>query len=241
MKSKIIILILGAMLFAACTAEPVEVTREVEVEKEVEVTRVVEVTREVEVVEEVEVIQEVTVEVVVTEQVEVEVTRIVEVAVTAVPTDTPEPTPTNTPAPASASSSAPQPTSVPEVSLAEQLLQSMLAVRSGLQNYGGMIDGALRSGIISCEDIVGTYDGIAGARVYDMVGTDPGLQNAHGAYRAAIDVFTQGADDMTENCREFLNGKPGGNIGFQQWSLARQEVNTAVDIIHPAIQSLGGE
>ena len=33
----------------------------------------------------------------------------------------------------------------------------------------------------------------------------------------------------------------GGNIGFQQWGLARQQVNTAIDIIHPAIQSLGGE
>ena len=67
------------------------------------------------------------------------------------------------------------------------------------------------------------------------------MQNAYAAYRAAIDVFASGARDMAENCRTAITENSGTSIGFQQWGPARQEVNSAVDIIHPAIQSLGGE
>ncbi|NJN55061.1 MAG: hypothetical protein HC804_10065 [Anaerolineae bacterium] len=46
---------------------------------------------------------------------------------------------------------------------------------------------------------------------------------------------------MTDNCRAFLANPQPGTIGSQQWGLARQQVNMAVDAIQPAIQSLGGE
>jgi len=216
-----IVMILGALFLAACAPEPVEVTRVVEVEKSVEVTRTVEI--------EVEVTRE------------IEVTRLVEVEVevTAVPTETPTPAPTNTPAP---SQSNPPPTEAPSASVEEELLQAMTAARNNMQSYGGLIDAALRTGVISCQDVVDTYDRVAFAPTFDVSTASGEAQYAYGAYRASIDTFTNGARDMTENCREFLdNPQSGGGIGRQQWGLARQEVNTAVDTIHPGIQSLGGE
>ena len=233
-----IVMILGAMFLVACTPEPVEVTRVVEVEKPVEVTREVEITRIVEVENPVEVTREVKIEVEVTR--EIEVTRLVEVEVTAVPTETPTPLPTNTPAPASPSSL--PPTEAPSASVEEELLQAMTAARNDMSSYGGLIDAALRTGVISCQDVVDTYDRVAFAPTFDVSAASDEAQYAYGVYRASIDVFTNGARDMTENCREFLaNPQSGGGIGRQQWGLARQEVNTAVDTIHPGIQALGGE
>lgn len=230
------IIFISALLFlVACAPETVEVTREVMVEKEVEVTRIVEVINEVET--EVEVTRVVEVEV----ETEVEVTRIVkvEVEVTAVPTETPPPPPTNTPAP---TSSAPLPTATPEVNLQDVLLVSMTQVRNNINAYGGMIDGALRSGVISCQDIVNTYDAVKNAPTYDTTSASDLVKNAYPAYRNAIDVFVNGSRDMSENCRSFLaNPSQAGGIDAQQWSLARLEVGTAVDIIQPAILSLGGE
>ncbi len=232
-----IVVILVLLFLVACSPEAVEVTREVPVEKEVEVTRLVEVTKEVEVVETVEV--EVTRLVEVEVETEVEVTRIieVEVQVTAVPTETPLPPPTNTPAPQAA-----QATAAPAISLQDELLASMLQTRINIDAYGGMIDYALREGAISCEDIVNTYDAILFAPTYDVNNANDLVKNAYPAYRAAIDVFTTGAFDMTENCRNFL-ADPGsaGGIASQQWALARQEVGSAVQVIQPAILSLGGE
>ena len=240
MKNVLKLIVLPILLFlVACASEPVEVTREVMVEKEVEVTRVVEVTNEVEVVEEVEVTRIVEVEK------EVEVTRIVEVEVevevTAVPTETPEPTPTNTPAPQPANAE-PQPTSAPAVNLQDELLASMLQVRINIDAYGGMIDGALRSGYVDCQEIVNTYDAILNAPTYDVTNANDLVKNAYPAYRRAIDVYTNASRDMSENCRSWLaDPSQGGGIDRQQWGLARAEVGTAVSIIQPAILSLGGE
>ena len=172
---------------------------------------------------------------------EVEVTRVVEVEVevTAVPTETPPATPTNTPLP---TSSAPLPTATPEVNLQDELLASMTQVRNNINAYGGMIDGALRSGVISCQDIVNTYDAVKNAPTYDTTNANDLVKNAYPAYRNAIDVFVNGSRDMSENCRSFLaNPSQAGGIDAQQWSLARLEVGTAVDIIQPAILSLGGQ
>lgn len=242
MKSKrLLILLLGIALLVACTQAPVEVTRVVEVEKEVEVTRLVdvEVTREVNVVEEVEVTREIQIEV--TQEVEVEVTRLVEVEVevTAVPTHTPTPAPTNTRAPNTANN--PAPTNPPPAAVQENLLAAMIRVRADLQRYGGLIDGALRSGAIDCQDVVDTYDRVDFAPTFNVASESQLVQNAYGVYLAAIEIFTAGAWDMTNNCREYLANPQPGEIGSQQWGLARQQVNTAIDTIHPAIQSLGGE
>ncbi len=238
MKHVLKLIVLPALLLlAACASEPVEVTREVIIEKEIEVTRVVEVTNEVEVIEEVEVTRIVEVEK------EVEVTRIVEVEVevTAVPTETPVPTPTNTPAPQPANAE-PQPTSAPAVSLQDELLASMLQTRGNIDRYGGLIDGALRSGYIDCQDIVDTYDAIVNAPTYDVTNANDLVKNAYPAYRRAVEVYTAASRDMSENCRSWLaDPSQGGGIDRQQWGLARAEVGTAVSIIQPAILSLGGE
>ncbi|GJM42995.1 MAG: hypothetical protein DHS20C20_32770 [Ardenticatenaceae bacterium] len=239
MKLKLPILILSLLLFVACASEPVEVTRVVE--NDVEVTKIVEVTREVdrevEVTREVEVPVEVTTEV----EIEVEVTRIVEVEVTAVPTQTPTPLPTNTPAPTASSQESAAPPPAAEPNLEETLLNTMLQTRTNMQNFGGMIDTALNSGGISCVAVVETYDNIVLAPTLDVSGASPTAQGAYASYRAAIDVFGNGARDMAENCRTAITNNSGTSIGFQQWGLARQQVNDAIDIIHPAIQSLGGE
>ncbi len=238
MKHVLKFIVLSALLFlAACTPKPVEVTREVTVEKEVEVTRVVEVINEVEVTKEVEVTRIVEVEK------EVEVTRIVEVEVevTAVPTETPAPTPTKTRAPQPANTQ-PQPTKAPSVDLQAVLLASMLQTRINIDAYGGMIDGALRSGSVDCQDIVNTYDAIKNAPTYDVTNASDLVKNAYPAYRSAIDVFTNASRDMSENCRSWLaDPSQGGGIDAQQWGLARSEVGTAVGILQPAILSLGGE
>lgn len=236
MKLKFIFLLLGVLFSAACAAESVEVTRVIE--NEVEVTRLVEVTREVE--QEIEVTRQVEVPVEIT--LEVEVTRIVEVEVevTAVPTETPLPTPTNTPLPPSTTQdNSPPPTEA--ASIEATLLATMIQARTSMQDLGGMIDAALRSGGISCQAIVDTYDSVVLAPTFDVTNENPTVQNAYAAYRAAIGVFGNGARDMAENCRTAIVENSGTTIGAQQWGLARQEVNFAVDIIHPAIQSLGGE
>ena len=236
MKYVLNLIVLSALLIlVACAPETVEVTREVTIEKEIEVTRVVEVINEVEVIEEVEVTRIVEVET------EVEVTRIVEVEieVTAVPTETPMPTPTNTPAPQPA---APQPTKAPTVNLQEVLLASMLQTRINIDAYGGMIDGALRSGHVDCNDVVNTYDAIKNAPTYDVTSGNDLVKNAYPAYRSAIDVFVDASRDMSENCRSILTDpQQRGGIDAQQWSLARSQVGTAVSILQPAILSLGGE
>ena len=238
MKYVLKFIVLSVLLFlVACASEPVEVTREVVVEKEVEVTRVVEVTNEVEVIKEVDVTRIVEVEK------EVEVTRIVEVEVevTAVSTETPAPTPTNTPAPQSANT-APQPTKPPAVALQAVLLASMLQTRIHIDAYGGMIDGALRSGSVDCNDIVNTHDAIKNAPTYDVTNGNDLVKNAYPAYRSAIDVFTDASRDMSENCRSWLaDPSQRGGIDAQQWGLARSKVGTAVSILQPAILSLGGE
>ena len=236
MNKWLFILILVLALVACTEAEPVvetvSVTREVVVTEEVEVTREVpvEVTRIV--------VEEITSEV----EVPVEVTRLVEVTrvveVTAVPTETPVPTATPTSPPTVVA----QPTIPPPRDLQADLLAAMLAVRTNMQSYGGLIDTALREGIISCQAVVDTYDLVAFAPVFDVTAADPVVQNAYGIYRNAISIFTAGTWDMTENCRTFLADPEGGTtIGFQQWGQARSEVNTALDALHPGIQSLGGE
>ncbi|WP_420630242.1 hypothetical protein [Candidatus Leptofilum sp.] len=237
MKLKLSILLLGLLFVVACASDPVEVTRVVE--NDVEVTRFVEVTREVE--KEIEVTREIEVPVEITS--EVEVTRIVEVEVevTAVPTQTPTALPTNTPAPTTSSPNTSAPPPAAEPNLEETLLNTMVQTRTNMQNFGGMIDTALNSGGISCQAVVETYDNVVLAPTFDVSGASPVVQNAYASYRAAIDVFGNGTRDMAENCRTAITNNSGTSIGFQQWGLARQEVNSAVDIIHPAIQSLGGE
>jgi hypothetical protein len=191
---------------------PIEVTRIVSEVAEVEVTRVVEKTVEVEVTR------------------EVMVTSIVELIVTATHTPTPDITPTPTQTATPQEVTAPQPPSTPS------LLQTMRSIRRDMESYGGLIDAALRGDPVPCATIVEIYDRIARAPTM-TVGSNQ--QNAYNSYRASLEMFLTGTRDMTQNCRDFLaRGDGAGTIPFQQWGLARQKVNDALDILIPVIVSL---
>ena len=210
---------------------PVIETIEETVVVEMPVTVEVPVTQEV--IQEVEVTREVIVE--------VEVTRIVEQIVTATPepaTATTTLSPTNTPAPQVATS---QPTSPPVASVTEQLLTAMVTARDRMLSFGGMIDRAIGQGFIDCQEVVNVYDAVAAAPTFDVAGTSQTTQFGYGAYRQAIELFTNDTWDMTQNCRDFLANPGGGGIPFQQWGAARQAVNQAADILSPAINSMEAE
>jgi hypothetical protein len=233
MKQFTLLFVLFLFTAVACATEPETVTVVETVMSEVTVE--VEVTREVVVEQEVEVTREVVVEQ------EVEVTRVVEVEVmvTATEEPTPEATATATAAPQPAAPTAPP--APPAPSADALLLDSMLNVRSNLQSFGGMIDRAINEGFVSCEDIVDTYDAVVLAPTYDVSSASVVTQGAYPAYRLAIQTFADGAWDMTQNCRDFLANPSYGEIGFQQWGAARANVNNALDVLHPAIQAMGGE
>lgn len=124
----------------------------------------------------------------------------------------------------------------PPVSQRAQLLGSMRAVRTDLERIGGLIDGAVASSFVDCEDIVSTYDRIAGAPFYNGLSGEE--LSAHNQYRTSIDIFTNGARDMAQNCRDFISNGNSGTIPFNQWGRARQSVNDALDVLNPAIASL---
>jgi hypothetical protein len=226
MRLKALLLSGLLVLLVACAAsEPETVmvtvihTREVEVEAPVteivQVTRLVEVTREVEVTRLVETIRR--------EQVEVtvEVERIV--------TATPEPSPTPT---ATAQAAA------PAYSLSATLLQTAIRMRDDLERFGGMIDIALREGVIDCTEVVNLYDKIVAASTFDVAGSSSTIQFAYEKYRTAVATFTEGARDMTQNCRDFLDSGSKGTIPFQQWGLARHDTNEAIHSLWEAIDAL---
>jgi hypothetical protein len=236
-------LILFLLLVVSCAGEPQTIVETVvhETTVEVEVTRLVdqevEITREIEVTREVEVTREIIQEV----EVPVEVTRIVEVEM--VVTATPEPTPEPTPKPATAAQPADtQPTAEPVQDIGTTLLAYMTTTRDYMHSFGGQIDAGLRGDPFNCFDSVYAYDAIVQAPTLDVSTAPPEVQTAYGHYRSSIDIFGSGAYDMAQNCRELVNGtKESAMIGYQQWSIARSQVNQAIDMITPGIQMLGGE
>lgn len=246
-------LFLFCMLFIVACANPEDielsvqqtVTAQTPVVEQVEATVMVEVPVTVEVMVTEEVIQEVEVTREVIVEVEVEVTRVVEQVVTATPEPTEPPTatattaPTNTPAPQVANPN-PQPTAPPVASVEEQVIAAMRLTRDRMLSFGGMIDAALGQGIINCQEVVDVYDAVANAPTFNVAGTSQLIQYGYGAYREAVQIFSTGAWDMTQNCRDFLANPGGGGIPFQQWGAARQNVNNATDVLSPALQAVEG-
>lgn len=230
---KVAVLFIVALLLVACGGEsnitPETITIKETVISEIPVT--IEVTRivEREIVREIEVTREVEVDVIR----EIEVTRIVEII--PMPTDTPSPT--NTPTPTSGTSNVPAPP------LTSVMLQTMIETRTQVQSYGGIIDSAVNSGVIHCQQTVDLYDSIANSRSYDVSRADDTVKSAYTAYRRSVDIFRNGDGivSMTNNCRNFLVDEQPGNVPFQQWGVARTEVNQVLEVLHPAIKSLGGE
>jgi hypothetical protein len=130
------------------------------------------------------------------------------------------------------------PTNTPAGSSSGSLLQAMRSAKTDMERLGGLIDGALSSGSIDCQDVVNTYDRVANAPTFNVAGSGAAVQNAYNNYRAAISTFANGARDMAQNCRDFLASGGGGSIPFQQWGLARQRINDALTILNPAIESI---
>ena len=64
------------------------------------------------------------------------------------------------------------------------------------------------------------------------------MQNAYNGYWSAVQIFVSGARDMAQNCRDHIANPSGGSIPFQQWGVARQNVNDALAVLIPAIDSL---
>lgn len=209
--------------------ETVEVPVTVEVEREVEVTRLVEVEVEVEVTSIVEV--------------EMEVTRLVEVEVTPIPTATPLPSPTSPPLPTAVPNTGSAPAAPPpSASIESQFISEIEEVKRQMNNYVRMIDGALATGRLNCQEAVDIYDRVQFSAQFDVSNQRTEVQGAYGVYRNAVDVFVNGTRDMDGNCRSFLaDPSSAGGIPQQQWGLARVEASKAVDIIVPAIRQVGGD
>ena len=199
-----------------------EVTRVVE--RPVEVTRVVEVIQEVTRVVEVpvEVTRVVLEKVPVTVEVTVEVTRIVEEDANRKPT----PEPTDTPIPATEPAATPTlraftPTALPVGPSSAEVAVQMDGL---LRSMGGMIDSALRSGTLLCDEWVASWD------VYmALPAVGPETQVA----RALLLEFSE----MTDNCRGFLESGGGNTIPFQQWGTIRQAINEALEVIRPLVEA----
>jgi hypothetical protein len=121
------------------------------------------------------------------------------------------------------------------------LLWALHNTNQQLLEFGGLIDEAVRSRVLRCQPTVNLYDAIiTGAPTFDVSGCDAVTQRAYGTYREALEVFGDGARDMTGNCREWLIDptQDGTGIPFQQWGLARQRTNDAAELINQAIRWL---
>ena len=109
-----------------------------------------------------------------------------------------------------------------------------------IEEFGGWIDRGVRGELIKCQEVVDLYDSIAGTPTFDVPGNNETMSWAYDCYRQSVVVFLDGAKDMTGNCRDLLADPQREKtlIGFQQWGLARQEINGALGILIPAIERL---
>ena len=216
-KQALLAVLAATLLIASACAEPepeiVEVTREVSVPQTVEVPRTVEVTREVTTI-----VQEVV-------EATVEVTRIERVVVTA----SPPPTPTSSPI---------APTPLPTANVASQLLVAMRGTRSDLEELGGVIDTAVRTGVISCQRTVDLHNTIVNAPMLDTSASTDAAASASDRYALAVEVYAEGGGALAEQCRNAMEGQGKNQIPAQTWTRARKGVNDALGILIPAIETL---
>ncbi len=155
---------------------------------------------------------------------------------TTAPTD--PPTPTNTPYPTATPETGAPAAEEPVPPSSDQrstLYETMVDTRTQIEHFGGMIDTALGTGMVSCQEVVDRFDRLAASPTYDVSSSAGEIQSAYAQYRQAVSIFIEGAKDMTHNCREFLSDPKSGTIPFQQWGLARQRINEALGILNGAI------
>jgi hypothetical protein len=215
-RTLVLVLVVASLIALPACAEPepqtVEVTREVEVLQTVEVTR--EVTRIVE-----RVVQET-----------VEVTRVEQIVVTATPT----PTPINTPTPSSTPTTMP----VPTADVASRLLRAMRSTRKDLEELGGLIDDAVRTGVFYAQRNVDLHTSIVNAPVFDTSGGNDVLKWANDRYREAIQVYSEGGSGLAEQSNNWLAGEGKDRIARVTWTRARKAVSDALAVLIPAIEKL---
>jgi hypothetical protein len=112
----------------------------------------------------------------------------------------------------------------------------MRTTRSQLEQFGSWID---QSGPMDAHAIIDLYDAIAASPTFDVSASLDVTQWAYASYRDAVAVFVAGAEDMVRNARDFLESEAeSGSVTFIQWGLARQKVNSALELLIPAIEKL---
>ncbi|MCC6191658.1 MAG: hypothetical protein IT318_21735 [Anaerolineales bacterium] len=161
-------------------------------------------------------------------------------------TSTPVPTGTHTPLPtltASATSTAtPVPPALPPASTpvpTPDFLGTAFAVKAQVENFGGQIDIALRSGYIDCTTTVEAYEFVAARSVLALPAS---LAGPYQLYQSGISIFTTKAIEVYQNCKDFLaNPAAGGTVPHLQWSVARTSVNDASELLRQAIIAAGGK
>jgi hypothetical protein len=107
-----------------------------------------------------------------------------------------------------------------------------------MEQFGGLIDVALGTGNITCQDVVDQYDAIAALPALNVAGGSDTVIAAADQYRQAVGMFADGTRDMAQNCRDFLVSREPGTIPFQQWGVARVRVNEAVAVLNAAARML---
>ena len=99
-----------------------------------------------------------------------------------------------------------------------------------------MIDQADDPASIECQEVVDSYNTAMEAPVFSYVPGD--LEPAYSSYRAAVEIFENGAADFAGLCQDLIDGKRDKSISTFVWTRARTAVNDALDVLNPAISSL---
>lgn len=101
-----------------------------------------------------------------------------------------------------------------------------------------MIDIAVRTRSVSCSEVVARYDAAVALPAVDVTGAPSEVVAANDKVGQAMAIFSDGARDMTQNCRDYLANPVPGTIPFLQWGLARMRVNDAVAALNEAARLL---
>jgi hypothetical protein len=104
-----------------------------------------------------------------------------------------------------------------------------------MDEFGGLLDEAVGTGVLRCTPTVELYDAIVGAPAFDVTGSSEVIQWAYGRYREAIGIFSDQSRGLAEQCR---NPDSKDIIEAVGWTRARKSVNDALTLLIPAIDEL---
>jgi hypothetical protein len=153
----------------------------------------------------------------------------------ATPSRTPRPsnTPRDTSTPAATATN-----TRPAATRGPDFLTTVARIKRQMEIFGGIIDVALGgSGAVDCNEVVNTYNTVAGA---PKMAVPNNLAGANQLYRQGVDNFANKSKDMFLNCKNYLANNNSGDIPYQQWGTARQGVAESVDLLRSAIIAAGG-